>query len=232
MITKWLHLTELGGDQWVLPIWAAVNEAVETRKIRPLSPDVYHLGLHVSIRLNILPRVVERLKSNTTQLYEKTKEHGPEHVFTDTREGYAYNVDNDLKYALLSDIDALLFELNSACDLMKCLFGLLHAHVDRPIPPNQLGKTIGDVLSQGTQYAGWFVLLDKHRNFFIHEGAPYLAVDLSNEPTAHDLLIIKEKMRTFSDPNSFVSLSEINYIVQGFIEAKRQLQEYLVSLFR
>ena len=76
------------------------------------------------------------------------------------------------------------------------------------------------------------MLLDKHRNFFIHEGAPYLAVDLSNEPTTHDLLIIKEKMKTFSDPDSFVSLSEINYIVQGFIEAKRQLQEYLVSLFR
>jgi len=232
MITKWLHLTELRGDPWVLPIWTAVNEAVKTSKIPPLSPDVYSLGLSVSIRLNILPRVVERLNSNTTDLYERTKEHGPEHVFTDTQQGYSYTVDNDLKYALLADIDALLFELNSACELMTSLFGLLHAHVGRPIPSNQLGKTIGNVLSQGKHYADWFALLDKHRNFFMHEGAPYLAVDLSNETTAKDLLIIKNKMRTFSDPDSFVSLSEINFIVQGFIGAKQRLQEYLVSLFR
>jgi hypothetical protein len=232
MITKWLNLTEIGGDPWVLPIWTAVGEAEKTRNFRPLSPDVYSLSLHVSIRLNILPRVVERLNSNTTLLYEKTKEHGPEHVFTDTREGYAYNVDNDLKYALLSDIDALLFELNSACELMTRLFGLLHAHVGMPIPSKQLGKTIGNVLSQGKHYANWFALLDKHRNFFMHEGAPYLAVDLSNEPTTKDLLIIKNKMRTFSDPDSFVSLSEINIIVQGFIGAKQRLQEYLVLLYR
>jgi hypothetical protein len=58
MITKWLHLTELGGDPWALPIWAAVNEAVKSGKVPALSDQVYRLGLHLSIRLNILPRVV------------------------------------------------------------------------------------------------------------------------------------------------------------------------------
>jgi hypothetical protein len=232
MMTKWLHLSELGGDPWVLPIWTAVNEAVKSGKVATPSPEVGRLGLHVSIRLNILPRVVQRVNSSTSLLYEKTKEHGPEYVFTEAQEGYAYPIDNDLKYSLLADIDALLFELNSACELMTRLFGLLHAHVGRPIPPKQLGKAIGDVLAQGTQNARWFVLLDKHRNFFMHEGAPYLAVDLSNGPATLDILIMKENIKTFTDPDTFVSLSEINLIVQGFIAARRRLQDYLVSLFR
>lgn len=232
MITKWLHLSELGGDPWVLPIWAAVNEAVKSGKVPPLLPEVYRLGLHVSVRLNILPRVVQRVNSNTSLLYEKTKKHGPEYVFTLAKEGYVYPLDNDLKYSLLADIDALLFEFNSACELMTRLFGLLRAHVDQPIPPKQLGKAISDVLSQGTQNDSWFVLLDKHRNFFTHEGAPYIALDLSNEPATMDILIMKENIKTFTNPDTFVSLSEINLIVQGFIAARRQLQDYLVSLFR
>ena len=206
--------------------------AVESGKVTALSPEVYRLGLHVSIRLNILPRVVQRVNSSTSLLYEKTKEHGPEYVFTEAKGGYAYPLDNDLKYSLLADIDALLFEFNSACELMTHLFGLLRAHVGQPIPPKQLGKAISDVLSQNTQNASWFVLLDKHRNFFIHEGAPYIAVDLSNEPATLDVLIMKENIKTFTDPDTFVSLSDINLIVQGFIAARRQLQDYLVSLFR
>lgn len=216
----------------MLPIWAAVNEAVKSGKTTALSPEVYRLGLHVSIRLNILPRVVQQVNSITSLLYEKTKGHGPEHVFTEGKWGYAYPLDNDLKYSLLANIDALLFELNSACELMTRLFGLLRAHVGQPIPPKQLGKAISDVLSQGTQNASWFVLLDKHRNFFMHEGAPYIAVDLSNEPATLDVLIMKENIKTFTDTDTFVSLSAINLIVKGFIAARRQLQDYLISLFK
>ena len=216
----------------MLPIWGAVDEAVKSGKVPALSSEAYRLGLHVSIRLNILPRVVQRINSSTSLLYEKTKEHGPEYVFTEAKEGYAYPLDNDLKYSLLADIDALLFELNSTWELMKQLFGLLRAHVGQPIHPKQMGKAIGDVLSQGTQNARWFLLLDKHRNFFIHEGAPYIALDLSNEPATVDVLIMKENIKAFTDPDTFVPLSEINFIVHGFIGARRQLQDYLVSLFK
>ncbi|OYV79990.1 MAG: hypothetical protein B7X47_02235 [Ferrovum sp. 34-44-207] len=228
MISKWLHLSETGGDPWVLPIWNAVNIAVKVGNTQKPSDEIFRLGPHISIRLNILPRVVRRVNANTTLLYEKAKKHGDEYVFTEEQEGYAFPVDTDLKYELLADIDALLFEINATWELMKRLFGLLHNHVGRPIAAKDLGKGIGKVLSQNH----WFKLLDKHRNFFIHEGAPYIAVDLSKEPDHFDLLIIKENMKSFSEPDTFVSLSEINSIVQGFVAARKQLQVYLVSLFR
>ncbi len=216
----------------MLPIWAAVNEAVQSGKVPALSPKVYRLGLHLSVRLNILPRVVQRVNSGVSLLYEKIKEHGPEHVFTQAKEGYAYPLDNDLKYSLLADLDALLFELNSACELMTRLFGRLCAHAGRPIAQKHLGKAIGDVLNQNNQDAGWFISLGNHRNFFMHEGAPYIAVDLSSEPVTLDILIMKENVKTFSDPDTYVSLSEINLIVRGFLAARTQLQDYLVSLFK
>ena len=66
----------------------------------------------------------------------------------------------------------------------------------------------------------------------MHEGAPYIAVDLSKEPEHFDLLIMKENLKTFSDPSTFVSLSELDSMAQGFVMAKQQLQDYLISLFR
>lgn len=213
----------------MLPIWAAVNEAVKAGKVQPLPDQVGRLGLHLSIRLNILPRVVRKVNTGTFRLFETTREYAPEYVFTEANEGYAFPVDDDLKYSLLADIDALLFELNSACELMTRLFGLLRDHVGQPVPQKQLGSAISEVLGRD---AGWFISLDKHRNFFMHEGAPYLAVDLSNSPTALDLLIMKDNVPTFTDPDTFVPLSEVNTIVQGFVAAKHRLQKYLISLFK
>jgi hypothetical protein len=66
----------------------------------------------------------------------------------------------------------------------------------------------------------------------MHEGAPNMAVDLSSEPVTLDILIMKEDVKTFSDLDAYVSLSEINLIVRGFIAARTQLQDYLISLFK
>lgn len=133
MIAKWLHLSESGGDPWALPIWNAVNVAVESGKTQKTSDEICRLGPHISIRLNILPRVVQRVYAKTTLLYESVKEHGPEYVFTEEQKGYAFPVNNGLQYKLLADTDALLFEINATWELMKRLFGLLRAHVGRPI---------------------------------------------------------------------------------------------------
>lgn len=231
MVTKWLHLGELGGDPWVLPIWGAANEAFKAKRARRLPDDCYRLGLHVSTRLNILPIVVRRVKKGATQLLTAARGHDSKHVFTDLADGYAFPVDNEMKYELLADIDALLFELNSACELMKKLFSMLHSHVGRPIPNGQLGKAVQDALGGRLEDTAWFQSLDKHRNFFIHEGTPYLAVDISAETNAYDLLIMRKNVKRFTTPKQYVALSEINIIVQGFLGAKARLQKYLTSLF-
>ena len=134
-------------------------------------------------------------------------------------------MDGDIIYELLADIDALFFEINATWEPMKKMFSSLHKHAGKEIPEN-IGKKISCILAQND----WFQLLDKHRNFFMHEGAPSIAIDLSNAPE-FDLLIMKENVKVFSDPNTFVPLSDLNIIVEGFSASKQDLQRYLVSLF-
>ena len=86
-VTRWLHFNESVGDQWVLPILAAANAAAEAKKVDPVDKGTLAVGLHISTKLNILPRVFNRITQEAVALYEAAKQHEPEHVFTKGKEG-------------------------------------------------------------------------------------------------------------------------------------------------
>ncbi len=232
-------MNELGGDPWILPIWSAVNDATRSGDIDNLSDDICQLGLWISIRLNILPHVIDRINKETKRLFKFTKKHQPKHIFIIDKNGYAfpdpsnskYNCINNLKYKLIADIDSFLFELNSLCELMMKLFERLYEHAEKNLPEKNAGLSIKAILEEAGGNSNWFTFLDDHRNTFIHEATPYLAIDIS-ESDNYDLLIMKENIKRFVDPEIFIRLSELNDIVQGFSQAKPVLQSNLISLFR
>ena len=231
MISKWIHLEQVGGDQWVLPIWAAINEGVRAERVAPITPALGELAIHISTRLNMLPWVVRRVNEGAHTLYGAAGECGPEHEFTPNTEGVALRVDDNLKYSLLADLDSLLFELNAVCELMTTLFEQLHVHAGKAMPKRTAGSSIRYVLEQAGEDPSWFVQLDTHRNFFMHEGAPYAAIDTSKAPNDYDLLIMKQNLKSFDDPYEFVRLSEIDHIVKGFSRSRPVMQEHLRGLF-
>jgi len=64
-----------------------------------------------------------------------------------------------------------------------------------------------------------------------HAGTPYLAVDISDN-AAWDLLVMKENIRQFLDPNKYFSFSELRGIVNGFAGATVALQTHLIALYQ
>ena len=231
LITKWLRVETRGGDPWVIPIWSAINQAVEAGRVALVGDEVRQLALHLSTRLTMLPRIFKRINKECYSLYASIATRQPHHECTRTHDGYAFPLDDELKYNLLLDIDSLLFEVNSCCELITTFFTLLHQHRGQSIPKDQVGKKIRRILDAG-QDPTWFVQLDTHRNFFMHEGAPYIAIDLSNEVDGrYDLLIMKENMGDFSNSDKFIRLSELSTIVNGFELSKPLIQQYLVNLF-
>ena len=231
MVTKWLHLNETGGDPWILPIWSAVHKAIEAKKAPPISKELSELGVHVSTRLNLLPRVVVRLNAETRDLHQATESHKPEHIFSNAAQGVAFSVDDDLKYRLIADIDGFLFEVDSCAELMRRFVQLLHAHAGRPIADDKLTAVLRDALKRYGVDGVWFALLDKSRNFVAHEGTPYLAIDVSDD-AKWELLIMKENIVTLDDPEKFFRLADLQAISAGFSSAKVALQKYLVELFQ
>jgi hypothetical protein len=233
MPQKWIHINYEGGDFWILPIWVAVNHAESSGKASPISKEVKsQLGLSISTRLDMLPRIVNRINSEVYQVFEAMKTHKKEHIFTEQREGYVFDIEENLKFNLLIDIDSLLFELNSLCELMSSLFFELYTHTGKNIKKEEVGLQIKKVIEAAGKSSKWFKDLDSHRNFFIHEAAPYIAVDISGGPDKYDLLIMKENIKFFNDHSKFIKLSEINSIYEGFLIAKPIIQKHLIELYK
>lgn len=229
-VTRWLELAMLGRDPWILPIWGAASDAARAERVPPLTDALGQLGLHISIRLDLLPHVARRINQGTSEVYERAREHGPEHVFTQTAQGYAFPMDDDLKYRLIADIDALLFEVNACWELMRTLFQLVRAHVGQPIVGGRDRVTDELKLALGGGSDEWFAWLDRQRNFVAHVGTPYLSINVTNDG-AWELLVTKEHPTTFSDPKKFFRYSELVDVVRGFNGAKQALQAHLIALF-
>jgi hypothetical protein len=231
MVERWIHLTELGGVPWVLPIWASVHDAMQKGKVKEISNELSEQGVYISARLNFLPRIVDRINSEVMALIEAVKTHKPEHEFSENCEGVAFAINDDLKYHILIDIDSLLFELNSLCELMCKFFAGLHVLAGKPMPKTSSGLSIKSILYKANQDSLWFVALDTHRNFFLHEGAPYVSVDISPSLNSFDVLVMKENIKSFGDESKFLRLSDIDKIVKGFSTYKPVIQKYLIELF-
>jgi hypothetical protein len=230
---NWIHINMEVRDPWILPIWSAVGDAESSGKSKPISKEVKsQLGLSISTRLDMLPYIVHRINTEVTEVYNVTKSHTSEHIFTPQKEGYAFDIEENLKFNLLIDIDSLLFELNSVCELMTNLFFVLYTHSGKTIEKGKVGLIIKKLIEDSGKSSRWFIDLDEHRNVFMHEAAPYFAIDISNGDGKFDLLIMEENIKLFDDPLKYIKLSEINSIVKGFSFSKQLIQEHLVKLFK
>jgi hypothetical protein len=70
-ITQWLHLSELGSDPWVLPIYAAWNKAVTENRVAVRPDAVNEAGLHITTRLNLVSHIVRRLRRDLSALVKE-----------------------------------------------------------------------------------------------------------------------------------------------------------------
>jgi len=233
MPEKWIHINTKVGDPWILPIWSAVNDAESTGKSKPILKKIKsQLGLSISTRLDMLPRIVHRINEEVAEVYKAVEAHNSGHIFTTKREGYVFDIDENLKFNLLIDLDSLLFELNSVCELMTNLFFELYTHAGKKLDKKKVGLVIKKVIEGSGKSSDWYIDLDKHRNFFIHEGSPYFAVDVSKGQGKFDLLIMKENIKNFDDQSKFIKLSEINSVVEGFLYSRQLIQQHLIDLYK
>ncbi len=228
-VEKWLHISEMGGDPWILPIYTALNDAIDQGKLAQPSKEFNELGLYISIRLNMLPRIINRINKEFGLLLKNTELTEESYVYTKDKEGSALEIDNDLKYHLLIDIDSFIFELNSCCDLMLDFLFQTYILIGRKIEREEIGRELRKIIEKEGSNADWFIELDTHRNTLIHKIAPYIAIDISNGLQFADLIIMKENLKLFDDQKKFIRLSDLDRIVHGFLNARVILQSHLIE---
>jgi hypothetical protein len=101
-ITRWLHLSELDSDPWVLPVYTAWNKAVAENRAAVRPDAVNEAGLHITTRLNLVHHIVRRLRRDLSALVKEVDKHvTKEHQYTPDHEGVALPIDDHMKYLMI-----------------------------------------------------------------------------------------------------------------------------------
>jgi hypothetical protein len=183
-------------------------------------------GFALATKTQILPVVVARLNVDMGHLRRELAKRRMEVVQCATKGMALHLNDRELPYRLLSDVDSFLLEFDSAVDLTeKFLKKVLRALGVRP--PK---KTFETALRDQGQDAAWLQLLAKDRNLFIHEKAPWLALEVkSRHPLRCSLLVLKRNTKDAADPQDFVRLEDYHTIYNGFASSMVAAQKWLTA---
>jgi hypothetical protein len=99
----------------------------------------------------------------------------------------------------------------------------------KKMPAKTANEAIRQIVANGGKGTSWIDELDRERNYFMHRGAPYLAVDVSR--TKYDLLFLRSNVVDLNLSNDYVRLSELDFMVRGFCGAKSIVGDYLAALY-
>lgn len=230
---KFIHISYIAKDKWAIPIWTVINNYEKKGKLIPLGredrEELGNIAVAISIKLDLLPFIIEQINEKAKVLYKEVRKKKVllyEELKKRNKniERYALSIDNNIKIPLLVDIDSLLFELYSCCELMESFVKkVLRKICKKKISSHNYVETI---LQQNGGNKVWLEKLKNIRHCFAHYGAPWIAICLDKEPQ-YELLIIKEK--NFSDSTKFIRLSELDEILKKFVKMKEFLVNYLID---
>ncbi|MEF7438279.1 hypothetical protein V4V36_13565 [Paenibacillus lautus] len=231
MINKWVHIECIFHNKWGLKILNEINNAIKENRMEKPSEAFNDYSMSIAIRLDLISRLLQRITQHLGGLNEYLKDVNEEYIYTQEKEGFALFIVDELKLDILIDIDAFLFEVNSCCELLGLYMYELFIALGISIEKKQIGMIQAKILKDKKVDATWFRKLDGSRNFFIHNAAPYIAIDITDNKN-QNLIIMKENLKTFTDPTKYITLTTLVEIREGFKNALPVFQDHLIDCVR
>jgi hypothetical protein len=227
-VEKWIHINYEENDKWLFPIFNELRTSLRLKDDEILDQNFIELSYHISTRLEILPIICDRLNVGFKRIIDNCKEK-VEHIniSSEKENGYVLEIDEKVKYSMILDIDSFLFEINSCLELITKLIKKIYSLFDQKV--EDINEELKQLLIKKGQDIEWYRLLDSGRNFFIHEGTPFFAIDYTNHSIGqYDILIMKENINSFEQKKKYYRLSDFNKIISGFHKSKNIIAEYLI----
>ena len=255
MEKKWIHIALRGSDPWFYPIAVARNRAIAENRVPERSGELDEVVYSLMLRLSLLPRIEERIKTGLGALVEAIGTSKEGHVSIRGKLAPAFIWDEGRLLHLVLDIDSLLFELSSCVDLMKNLLTKAHRETTTPLPsavaprkpdPNQRSRStrrrrnlaskgagrddlIRSILQTYGRNTAWIDELESIRDLFIHEAAPYPCVELSSGGA--DLILLSRTAAYPDDDTGHPPMSKVVGIIRGFQDSRDCLSTHLIGIY-
>ncbi|MGO9272657.1 MAG: hypothetical protein ACLQOO_20885 [Terriglobia bacterium] len=255
--TAVIHINFLSGLLLFQPerVWTALRRGQENGRVSEsaatkLLTDLGNTAIHLATRDYLIRAAVKQLTKSLAALADLN----PEPWLVPRRHGYRV-IGNAQIYEerdrALSAVDSVLFEFRSYLELLATFMYEFLVGIGRP-PASKIRHSSGEELTVVDKRGklrthnflrhlcdelscpeDWYLFLSEHRNFFTHNGAPYIAIeDRLVRPPEFDFLIMRTNIHDFENaqPGDYFRLSEFQGVVEGVKRLARTAQQELVTL--
>lgn len=222
-IVKALHINYFSNNSWGYKIWNAINDAENRNSDLKLPKNIHNeLGstmLGISYRLDSMPLIIQRINKKISVIYDLVRKRNK------SKDMYAFQgISPEVIFSLLIDVNSFIYELRSCCELTEKLIKRISRHYKK----YSSGTFKKELPNKLWLKSDWYGKLRKFREEIFHGSAPYVDIDISNEPQ-YDLLFPLENIHDYSQSNQYFRFSDVEQIRKGFGEGIVYLQDYIVE---
>ena len=205
---------------WVLRLQTQLQKSasitLKERYSRWKDLGMAELGMAFATRLSLRHRATYLLAKLLNDLRDEINDSGKLDELLDG--GYAYYPKDDrIFYDICVALDALYFETRSAYEIVG---KFVRTFGKKILDRNFSEEDIKRVLVDEGQTTDWIDEIREHRKLFFHETAPWIALFVSKrEPLEFSLVIMKENLKEFDDPEKYITQQQLVDSWQGFDRA-------------
>lgn len=230
MSTQYLHIDYRPKASWLLKIMTKLHcsesQDLQLRMENWGQNKISEFGISVATKLAMLRLTTKRVDTQLQKLSRELEKDSK--VEECIQRGAAFPIkDKDLAFEILVNIDSFLFESRSAYEIVgQFLREFFNYIFKRTINETRIKKILEDRKLDNR----WIGELHVERNLFIHEAAPWIALQVkSKNPLNFELLILKENITDFSQTNKYYSFNLLRDIYKGFASSMDAIQAWIMN---
>ena len=182
------------------------------------------LGGAVATRLYLIRRANDRLSELLKTLSSEVDD--SEEIDELLAGGYVFSSSNDtLCYDICLAVDAFFFETRSCYEVMG---KFVTTFCQKMLCKSISEKELRTVLVSSQLDTWWIEPLRKNRIAFFHKTAPWIALQIHRrKPLKCSILVMKENLHKFDDPDKYITQSQLAKTATGFQESAWAIRTWL-----
>ena len=229
MIRDYFWIDYAPGDQWVLSIMSRVQHSgssiLQERWKKSAQSPLIELPLALATKFELMRVTIERLNAHIRDLSRDFDER-PDEVKRFIAARAAYRSQNPrLAFEIVADLDAWIFEFRSTYEILYAFVKEFSSRIlDRKVNDEKVLKAI---LQAKGYHTDWIDFLNDERNCFIHQTAPWFAIEVTGGTPQYEIVILRRNVHDLEHTKNYVRIEKYRAVHKGFFEALQALHDWI-----
>jgi len=227
---KYLHIDYRPfTTNWFLQIHTKLNQSknviLQERKKYLNNDPLNEYQLAVSTKLAMLPQIINKIDQQLDYLGNQLQSDRNE-IEECLKKNSAYIIPNEnFVYEFLIHFDSFIFESRSTYEILGLfIIEFFKKILEIKINENELIK----ILNARNIDTRWIHGLREYRKYLFHETAPWIALNIKTfSPPDFELIIMKRNIKSFDNPEDFISFQEFIDIYNGFNSSLGEIHTWI-----